>query len=438
MSGFWQRSFGIVLLIFITFVLWLLSDVVIALTFFSVASLLLLLFYIRHLVAIDRWLRTSDLSLTSMPDASGAWGDVFAALARLVRQHNQTQERLSLALERMQHATSAMPDGIVILDEGNHIEWCNSMAERHLGISLALDTNQQITYLVRQLQFLEYLAAKDYNQPLILKHSHHHQLILSLQLVPYGYKQKLLISRDITRFEKVETMRRDFIANISHELRTPLTVIGGFLETLSEENQIDAAMNKRALLLMSDQTKRMQRLVEDLLTLSRLENAQNQISDKSIDMIRMMNDLIHEAESLSAGRHCIQLNLETDTQLTGSKDELRSAFSNLVSNAIRYTPDDGKITLSWTVQDGQGLFFVQDSGIGIEPEHIPRLTERFYRIDNSRSRETGGTGLGLAIVKHVLSRHQARLEIVSNVRKGSRFNVWFPAKRLILKPPGDE
>ncbi len=197
-------------------------------------------------------------------------------------------------------------------------------------------------------------------------------------------------------------------------------------------------MNKRALLLMSDQTKRMQRLVEDLLTLSRLENAQNQISDKSIDMIRMMNDLIHEAESLSAGRHCIQLNLETDTQLTGSKDELRSAFSNLVSNAIRYTPDDGKITLSWTVQDGQGLFFVQDSGIGIEPEHIPRLTERFYRIDNSRSRETGGTGLGLAIVKHVLSRHQARLEIVSNVRKGSRFNVWFPAKRLILKPPGDE
>ena len=438
MSGFWQRSFGIVLLIFITFVLWLLSDVVIALTFFSVASLLLLLFYIRHLVAIDRWLRTSDLSLTSMPDASGAWGDVFAALARLVRQHNQTQERLSLALERMQHATSAMPDGIVILDEGNHIEWCNSMAERHLGISLALDTNQQITYLVRHLQFLEYLAAKDYNQPLILKHSHHHQLILSLQLVPYGYKQKLLISRDITRFEKVETMRRDFIANISHELRTPLTVIGGFLETLSEENQIDAAMNKRALLLMSDQTKRMQRLVEDLLTLSRLENAQNQISDKSIDMIRMMNDLIHEAESLSAGRHCIQLNLETDTQLTGSKDELRSAFSNLVSNAIRYTPDDGKITLSWTVQDGQGLFFVQDSGIGIEPEHIPRLTERFYRIDNSRSRETGGTGLGLAIVKHVLSRHQARLEIVSNVRKGSRFNVWFPAKRLILKPPGDE
>jgi two-component system, OmpR family, phosphate regulon sensor histidine kinase PhoR len=302
-----------------------------------------------------------------------------------------------------------------------------------LGISLALDTGQQITYLVRQLQFVEYLAAKDYSRPLILKHSYHHQLVLSLQLVPYGYKQKLLISRDITRFEKVETMRRDFIANLSHELRTPLTVIGGFLETLLEEEQTDAAMNKQALSLMSDQARRMQRLVEDLLTLSRLENALNLMKEKKINVATMLRDLTHEAESLSAGRHHIKLNLATDAQLTGSEDELRSAFSNLVSNAIRYTPNGGEIILTWTVQDGQGLFFVQDSGIGIEPEHIPRLTERFYRVDSSRSRETGGTGLGLAIVKHVLNRHQARLEIVSNVGKGSRFNVWFPEKRLLLK-----
>lgn len=432
MYGFWQRSFGIAFLILITLMLWLISDVIIALTFFSIALLVTVIFYIRHLVALDRWLRTSNLSLASMPNATGAWGDIFAALARLVRLHNQSQEQLSLALKRMQSATSAMPDGIVILDEDDRIEWCNSMAERHLGISLALDTGQPITYLVRQLQFVEYLSTKDYSHPLILKHSYHHQLILSLQLVPYGYKQKLLISRDITRFEKVETMRRDFIANISHELRTPLTVIGGFLETLSEEEQIDAAMNKRALLLMSDQARRMQRLVEDLLTLSRLENAQNEVSDKNIDITRMMHNLAQEAESLSSGRHHIKLKLETDTQLSGSKDELRSAFSNLISNAIRYTPDDGEITISWSVQDGQGLFFVQDSGIGIEPEYIPRLTERFYRIDNSRSRETGGTGLGLAIVKHVLNRHQARLEIISNSGKGSRFNVWFPAKRLII------
>lgn len=438
MSGFWQRSFGIFYLIFITLVLWLISDVVIALTFFSIAMLVMVIFYTRHLVALDRWLRTSNLSLASMPNAPGAWGDIFAALARLVRLHNQNQEQLSLALQRMQSATSAMPDGIVILDEDDHIEWCNPMSERHLGINLALDTGQPITYLVRQTQFAEYLAAKDYSHPMTFKHSYHHQLILSLQLVPYGYKQKLLISRDITRFEKIETMRRDFIANISHELRTPLTVIGGFLETMSDEDQSDATMNKRALLLMSDQARRMQRLVEDLLTLSRLENAQNEVSDNSIDITRMIHSLAHEAESLSSGRHQIKLKLETDTQLTGSKDELRSAFSNLVSNAIRYTPDGGEITINWSVQEDQGLFYVQDTGIGIEPEYIPRLTERFYRIDNSRSRETGGTGLGLAIVKHVLNRHQARLEIISNLGKGSRFNVWFPAERLILKSTDPE
>ena len=431
MSDFWQRSSGIILLAFITIVLWAITDIVFALAFFSVALLLLVILYIRHLVALDRWLRISDLSLSSIPDASGAWGVVFSALARLVRQHNQNQERLSLALERMQRATSALPDGIVILDEDDHIEWCNSMAEHHLGISLTLDAGQQITNLVRQIQFAEYLSDKDYSHPLILKYSHHHQLVLSLQLVPYGYRQKLLISRDITRFERVDTMRRDFIANISHELRTPLTVIGGFLETLSEEEQTDAAMNKQALMLMSDQTRRMQRLVEDLLTLSRLENAPSLVKGKRVDVVKMLDDLSHEAESLSAGRHQITLKLTTDAQLAGNEDELRSAFSNLVSNAIRYTPDGGEIILSWSIQDEQGLFFVQDSGIGIESVHIPRLTERFYRIDSGRSRETGGTGLGLAIVKHVLNRHQARLEIVSDVGKGSRFNIWFPAKCLI-------
>jgi two-component system phosphate regulon sensor histidine kinase PhoR len=192
-------------------------------------------------------------------------------------------------------------------------------------------------------------------------------------------------------------------------------------------------MSKQALSLMSGQAKRMERLIEDLLTLSRLENALNQMKEKKVDVVKMLHDLTHEAESLSAGHHQIKLNIATDAQLTGSEDELRSAFTNLVTNAIRYTPDGGDIILGWVVENGQGLFFVQDSGIGIESEHIPRLTERFYRVDSSRSRETGGTGLGLAIVKHVLNRHQARLEIVSNLDKGSRFNVWFPAKRVLLQ-----
>lgn len=431
MSDIWQRSFNILLIIFITAVLWMIFGAVKALIFLSVILLWMVFHHIRHLVALERWLQRSDHLPASIPAGSGAWDDVFAHLARYVRQHSQSQELLSLALERMRSVTSAMPDGIVILDDADRIEWCNAVAEQHLGINLSLDTGQQITYLVRQIPFVAYLAARQYSNPLILNQTRQQGLIVSLQLVPYGFNQKLLISRDITRFEKLETMRRDFIANVSHELRTPLTVIGGFLETLSADDNVNTGFNKRALALMNEQTTRMQRLIEDLLVLSRLENEQNKMNEKAVDVVNLLHDILQDAESLSAGRHQIKLNILTQDQLMGSEEELRSAFGNLISNAIRYTPDNGEISIHWEKRDGKGLFFVQDSGIGIEPEHIPRLTERFYRVDNSRSRETGGTGLGLAIVKHVLSRHEARLEIISKVGKGSRFNIWFPEKRLL-------
>ncbi|MBA3755162.1 MAG: phosphate regulon sensor histidine kinase PhoR [Nitrosomonas sp.] len=431
MSDIWQRSFNIFLIIFITAVLWMILGAVKALIFLSVILLWMVFHHIRHLVALERWLQRSDHSSASIPAGSGAWDDVFAHLARYVRQHSQSQELLSLALERMRSVTSAMPDGIVILDDADRIEWCNAVAEQHLGINLSLDTGQQITYLVRQIPFVAYLAARQYSNPLILNQTRQQGLIVSLQLVPYGFNQKLLISRDITRFEKLETMRRDFIANVSHELRTPLTVIGGFLETLSADDHVNIGFNKRALALMNEQTTRMQRLIEDLLVLSRLENEQNKMNEKAVDVVNLLHDILQDAESLSAGRHQIKLNILTQDQLLGSEEELRSAFGNLISNAIRYTPDNGEISINWEKHDGEGLFFVQDSGIGIEPEHIPRLTERFYRVDNSRSRETGGTGLGLAIVKHVLGRHEARLKIISKVGKGSRFNIWFPEKRLI-------
>lgn len=436
MSGFWQRFSSLTLLSFITAILWAIFGAVIALTFYSCVLLAVVIRHIQYRDALGRWLQTSELDTSTIPDGgSGAWGDLFASLARFVRSHSQSQQRLSLALQRMQSATSAMLEGVVILDEKNRIEWCNPMAEQHLGITLEADVDQQIIYLVRELQFVKYLSARNYSNPLILRQSRHHKLILALQLVPYGAKQKLLISRDITRFENIETMRRDFIANISHELRTPLTVIVGFLETLSEENNVDAdaGMNRQALALMSDQAQRMLRLIEDLLTLSRLESAPNLVGEKRVNVSEMMNDLCHEAESLSAGRHKIKLNQVSEAQLLGNEDELRSAFANLVSNAIRYTPDGGEVTLDWVVNNGQGVFSVQDSGIGIDPVHIPRLTERFYRVDSSRSRETGGTGLGLAIVKHVLNRHQARLGIDSKAGEGSRFKVFFSGNRLVIK-----
>lgn len=437
MSDLWQRSSHILMVIVITIIIWMIFGIVNALVFFGWVMLWMVFHHIRHLVILERWLQLSDHTPSSIPAGTGAWDDVFAHLARYVRQHSKSQELLSHALERMRSVTSAMPDGIVILDENDRIEWCNPVAERHLGINLSLDAGQQITYLVRQIPFVEYLTARQYSNPLVLKQTRLQNLIISLQLVPYGFNQKLLISRDITRFEQIETMRRDFIANVSHELRTPLTVIGGFVETLSASDNTNPEFNKRALALMSEQTARMQHLIEDLLILSRLENEQNKAKENTVDVVRLLHDILQEAESLSAGRHQIRLQIACRDQVKGSEEELRSAFGNLISNAIRYTPDDGEINIGWEKKGGQGLFFVQDSGIGIEPEHIPRLTERFYRVDNSRSRETGGTGLGLAIVKHVLSRHEARLEITSRVGKGSRFTIWFPANRLIPENSGD-
>ena len=429
MSAFWDRFLAFILISVITALLWLTLGAVMTLACLSLALLLLLFYYERQLAALDKWLRAEK---SVLPDSSGKWGDVFARLIRLVRDQRQSQQQITSALERLQRATSAMPEGVVITDEMDRIEWCNPVAEKHLGINARLDAGQHITHLVRHTQFGGYLAAGEYAEPLVMKQPRQQGLILSLQVVPYGDKQKLLISRDITRLEKIQSMRRDFVANVSHELRTPLTVIGGFLETLSEDDHVEAEARRLALRLMTDQTQRMQRLVEDLLTLSRLEDTENLARDDVIDIPKMLRELYHEAQSLSGGRHAITLNLGTGAKLRGCMDELRSAFSNLISNAIRYTPEKGAISLNWEIRDDRGVFSVQDSGIGIEPEHVPRLTERFYRADRGRSRETGGTGLGLAIVKHVLTCHQAKLEIASEPGKGSSFSAWFPKTRLIM------
>jgi two-component system phosphate regulon sensor histidine kinase PhoR len=257
-----------------------------------------------------------------------------------------------------------------------------------------------------------------------------------VQLVPFGEGKKLLIGRDITDLERVDAMRRDFIANVSHELRTPLTVVGGFVETLVDAPDLSPADNRGYFNLMLDHTRRMQRLLDDLLTLSQLESAEHALKDESVNMEELAQALQTEAESLSRGRHRIALQIESDAGLKGNLQEIRSALGNLVSNAVRYTPEGGVITLAWRERDGEGVFSVTDTGDGIAAEHIPRLTERFYRVDRSRSRETGGTGLGLAIVKHVLTRHGARLDVQSAPGKGSTFSALFPAQRLLHTAQG--
>jgi two-component system phosphate regulon sensor histidine kinase PhoR len=436
MLSFWSKSLTTLLLLALAaLIVWPIFGPVLALVAFSAGLLGWLARHLVNLYRFRRWLRNP--SVDSVPQGSGLWESAYAGLYRLVRSQSQSESNLSAALARFRQAGAAMPDGMVILDESDRIEWCNPKAELHFGIDLSRDAGQQVTYLVRHPQFAAYLDAQSYSDPLVLKLPRDMEVTLEVQLVPYGDKQKLVMSRDITHVERMETMRRDFVANVSHELRTPLTVLCGFLETIIDMPKLDSDVNRRTLRLMQDQALRMERVVEDLLTLSRLESAQNLAHDERIDVPLLLRELHQDAVALSMGRHRIQLQLEGADWILGSEDEVRSAFGNLISNAVRYTPKGGEILLRWLRQDGQPRFVVEDSGIGIDAQHIPRLTERFYRIDRGRSRETGGTGLGLAIVKHVMTRHQGRLEISSEPGRGSRFSTVFPAQRIALPQQRD-
>ena len=412
---------------------WLIAGAEQALGFAALLLLLLLLHHVRNLARLSSWL--ADPRPEALPDSSGPWEDVFAAFYHLLRRQRRSESRLTATLQDFQKAGMAMPDGLVIVDGKNQIEWCNPRAELYFGLDAKRDIGQLVTHLVRQPPFVEALDAEGYAEPLTLRSTRGGDLILSVLIVPYEANRKLIISRDVTDRERVETMRRDFVANVSHELRTPLTVIGGFLETIADMETPNPELIRRSVPMMSEQAKRMQTLVEDLLTLSRLESAGNPAREEPVNVPDIARALYHDALALSGGRHKVTLLLESDAWVSGAEDELRSAFGNLVSNAIRYTPAGGEITLSWKDADGGAVFAVRDTGIGIAPQHLPRLTERFYRVDRGRSRETGGTGLGLAIVKHVVNRHAARFDVSSEPGAGSCFSVAFPDSRTLLRQP---
>ena len=392
-----------------------------------------------HLVNIQRLTDWARGSLDAdVPQGTGAWSDAFAALHRRARTRNAYQRDLRLVIERFRGAAEAMPDGVVALDDGNRIKWANPRAVEQLGLDLAKDRNQPIVNMVRTPEFLAYMESGRFGASILMRAPANHDRILSVQLVPFAVAEKLLLSRDVTEVEAVATMRRDFIANVSHELKTPLTVISGFVETL-QDLDLDARQRDRFLQLMREQAASMQRLVQDLLTLSALESEHNPLAEETFAIVPLLLQVSADAKGLSHGAHAIELDVRDAAIVTGGRDELGSAFSNLVSNAVRYTPAGGRITLGWRIgPDGRGIFSVTDTGIGIGPEHLPRLTERFYRVDRSRSRATGGTGLGLAIVKHVLLRHQADLDIASEPGKGSTFSVRLPAARVRQGPDTGE
>jgi len=394
--------------------------------FFAVGVTVILMWHVRHLARLERWL--ADPQPGRVPEGQGIWDKVLGALHRLERDTERREKDLSNALAHMRRAVQALPDGVVILDSQNQIEWFNRTAEAQLQLDVRSDLGQNIGNLVREPEFIEYLERAREDAVRITRPG----LALSLQLISFGQAQKMLLSRDVTHAERVDTMRRDFVANVSHELRTPLTVLVGFLETI-HNLKLDPQRQRDYLGMMQDQASRMQRIIEDLLTLSALDSAPPAAADKRVALKPLLARLRADAEALSGGRHTIQTQIDADTDLLGVEGELASAFGNLVSNAIRYTPAGGTVTLAWRESEQGGRFIVEDTGIGIDAEHIPRLTERFYRVDRSRSRETGGTGLGLAIAKHALARHDATLEVESTPGKGSRFSARFPARRLAAK-----
>lgn len=383
----------------------------------------------RQLLA---WLRYPEQEI---PDGKGAWREVFSVQQQLRKAELLKRAALESQLGRFRLSAEALPDGVILLDDGAHIEWMNTAAAEHFDLSREHDVGTRVSQLIRGSGFHEFIDrfhTGESQPPLILNHSSRaQQRTYSLQLVAFAETGILLLSRDITDIAKTETMRRDFIANVSHELRTPITVIAGFLEQLTGEDRPPEPVAQRFTVLMAEQAQRMSRLVEDLLTLSRLEAGSEPLREEIIDVPALIHALRDEGQALSAGRHTLEITETCATRVRGNPDELRSAFGNLVSNAVRYTPEGGTIALRWRVSLDAPSFSVVDSGIGIAPEHITRLTERFYRVDKGRSTATGGTGLGLAIVKHVAARHQATLDIRSQIGQGSTFMLTFPASRSV-------
>ncbi|AMO95829.1 phosphate regulon sensor kinase PhoR [Collimonas fungivorans] len=396
------------------------------LLFFSLSLTGLLFLQMWSLYQIERWMDTPVGG--RRPKTWGLWAHAFAALEDIRLEDERSRADMAEWLARFRQAMSLLPDGVVIVDGVMHLEWCNPAAQAHLGLDLTRDEGRLLTNLIRSPDFVDYMLSGRFEQP--LPFMHHDRKIL-VQLISFESRRQILVTHDVTQNEKMDTMRRDFIANASHELRTPLTVINGFLEhALSSE--MSEETRQRQLHLMAEQGQRMQRLVADMLTLTRLESLVQPPSSDAVRIKPLLNRLVEEARALSGGKHNITLQVQ-EVDLKGNHDELESAFANLLSNAVRYTPDGGRIDVSWGMEGECASLTVADDGIGIAAEHLSRLTERFYRVDKTRSRATQGTGLGLAIVKHVLLRHRGRLEITSEYGKGSRFKVSFQRAQLTLR-----
>ena len=386
---------------------------------------------------LERWFANGQKH--DPPDARGIWGDIFYQVYRLRIKGRNTKRKLADILKRFQKSTGAMPDAIVVLNEHWEIEWFNKAAKQYLGLKKKKDKGQRVDNLVRNPRFVSLIAEGDFSEPIIIHSPPDDNVFLAVRLVPYARKQVLMVARDVTRLHRLEQIRRDFVANISHELKTPLTVMSGYLENIIDDESFAGGPYARALNQMQQQANRMSRIVEDLLMLSRLETDEVVKSPEPVAVPAILSSLSEDALLLAKLRQQqIKMEVNPSLWLYGNEKELHSAFSNLISNAVKYTPEGGEVKIRWYHDEDGAYCEVSDTGLGIAKDHIPRLTERFYRVDTGRSREQGGTGLGLAIVKHVLNRHGAKLLVESQIGKGSTFRCCFPYERIMLKQQNSE
>ena len=383
---------------------------------------------LANLFRLEWWLRHRNYA--DPPNVGGVWGEIIAQVVRLHRRKRFHKQRFVQLMRQLQRSTAALPNGVVILNAQREIVWFNRMAARLLNLRRTGDLGMRIENLLREPEFVRYLAGSDYSTPVVIRPMSGEDAYLSLQVAPYGDGQLLLLVSDVSRQMRLEAVRRDFVANASHELRSPLTVISGYLETLGGDPALDPEL-EAPLAEMRRQAGRMTSIIRDLIELSRLEETNETIVGEPLDVAALTASLRKDVLARTVHPRDVRVRIESTARLVGSESEITSAFSNLVDNAAKYTGAEGSLEMRWWVDKEGGHFAVSDTGIGIPPEHLPRLTERFYRVDPGRSRATGGSGLGLAIVKHVLQRHGGSLEVVSRLGEGSTFTCHFPPARIL-------
>ena len=386
--------------------------------------------HLRQMYLVERWLMSGG-SIAQAPDSSGIWDQLVHHIYRLQQHNRRRKKRLTAILNRFHQSTEAMPDAAVVLRENREIEWSNRAAATLLGIRNPQDHGQRIDNLVRDPAFHDYIRSGDYERPLDITSPTSEDVELNVRVIPYGDGQHLLMARDASTLRRLEAVRRDFVANVSHELRTPLTVINGYIESFDGEDLPEHV--REGMAAIDRQSKRMLSIVQDLLMLSKLEmEPADPAAAEEVRVPELLAGLRRDAERVAAGRgHVIELSADPGLGLRGVTAELTSAFGNLINNAVQHTPDGTRVRVDWFADGGRACLRVRDEGQGIDPRHLPRLTERFYRVDTSRSRARGGTGLGLSVVKHAITRNGGEIDITSTPGSGSTFSCTFPPERVV-------